>query len=250
MFQKQGLLAVLALSLVSPSPLIAGGPPWLCLPIAGVTPDDAEACTTLIEAKLQDKLWSHLKARGGAKIHHDGNQPYLTCYMKQDISLGDIETALRGSEFSIPRDKIRMFGHVVLDVDTKKSTSKEIVTALDAMEYVGIVETEDYKGRLLITVELPYPVVDNRPNPEDLRWDKFARNDYSSVDFAKSASPIGPGDLPGFYHFREVLTKQGASLQDIRWSNNFACRALGCVIAPKTEPVLATATDVAPAKKN
>jgi hypothetical protein len=250
MFQKLSLAAALALSLLAPSRIFAGGPPWLCLPIDGITQDNASACTALIEAKLKDKLWMNPEVRSGAAIHYDGSQAYLTFYMKEDVSLGDIEESLKGSEFSIPRDKIRLFGHVILEVDTEKTPVKEVAAALDAMDHVSIAESDENNGKLLVTVEMPYPVVDNRPNPVDLRWDKFAKNDYNSVDSKKSESPVGPENLPGYHAFRAVLARHGASLQDVRWNSNYACRALGCVSVSDTKAVLATATELSTPKKN
>jgi hypothetical protein len=237
------LAAAFALSLAAPSRIFAGGPPWLCLPIDGITQDSASACTALIEARLKDKLWTHPEVRSGAAIHYDGNQAYLTFYMKEDVSLGDIEEALKGSEFAIPRDKIRLFGHVFLEVDTEKTPAKEVAAALDAMDHVAIAESDESNGKLLVTVEMPYPVVDNRPSPEDLRWDKFAKNDYNSVDAKMTEPSIGPEKLPGYHAFRDVLARHGANLQDVRWNTDYACRALGCVSVPETKAVLATATE-------
>jgi hypothetical protein len=250
MFQKLSLTAALALSLLLPSRILAGGPPWLCLPVDGVTHESATACTALIEARLKDKLWTHPEVRSGAEIHYDGNQAYLTFYMKDDVSLGDIEAALKGSEFSIPRDKIRLFGHVILDIDLEESPSKELAAALDGMDHVAIAESDENNGKLRLTVEMPYPVVDNRPQPENLRWEKFAKNDYNSVDAKKTEPSIGPEKLPGYHAFRDVLARHGASLHDVRWNTDYACRALGCVSVPETKAVLATATDLSSPKKN
>jgi hypothetical protein len=75
-----------------------------------------------------------------------------------------------------------------------------------------------------------------------LSWETFAWNDYTSVAPKKSDSPVGRQDLPGYDVFRHVLAKHQASLKDIHWSMAHACRALGCVSAPKADKAIATAT--------
>jgi hypothetical protein len=238
-----------ALSLLLSSRLLAGGPPWLCLPIEGATAKNAKACTARIEAKLGAKLFDQPKNYSGAEIHRDGDQQYLTFYMKEEVALGEIEAALKGSAFSIPRDKIKLFGHAILEIDLQKSSSKEITAALDAMDNVSIDDSAVNQGQLLATVQMPYPVVDNRPNPNDLRWETFARNDYTAADSSKSETPIAAKALPGFHAFRDLLSSQGASLKDVRWSTTHACRALGCVVVPQDEAVVA-ATELSSQQRN
>jgi hypothetical protein len=234
-------LAALAHLLWLPSQLSAGGPPWLCLPIDGVTADNQSACTALISAKLEHKLWPKSESFRSAEIHRDGDQSYLTFYMKEDIGLAEIEAAFQGSEFAIPRDRIRLFGHAVLDIDAQKASAKELVAALDALPNVAIDEVDENKGLLRATVQMPYPVVDNRPNPENLSWEKFAWNDYTSVAPKKSDSPVGRQELPDYQAFRDVLATHHASLKDIHWSTAHACRALGCVSAPKADKAIGAA---------
>src|SRR5688572_6220115 len=119
MFRKLWFVAALAPSLLLPSRLIAGGPPFLCLPIDGVTPDNATACATLIDAKLENLRWSHPEWSNGVAIHEQPSQPYMTFYMKEDVRLSNIDAALKGSEFTIPRDRLRLFGHVILEIDPR-----------------------------------------------------------------------------------------------------------------------------------
>jgi hypothetical protein len=243
-------LAALAQLLWLPSQLTAGGPPWLCLPIDGVTADNAQACTALISAKLEHKLWPKSESLRAAEIHRDADQSYLTFYMQEDIGLAEIEAALQGSEFSIPRERIRLFGHAILEIDPRKVPATELVAALDAIDNVSIDDVDDRKGLLHATVQAPYPVVDNRPNPDNLSWETFAWNDYTSVAPNKSESPVGRNDLPSYEVFRHVLANHQASLKDIHWSMSHACRALGCVSAPKSNKTIATATKLSSTGSN
>jgi hypothetical protein len=242
MFRKILVVAAVAVVAAVPGRLIAGGPPWLCLPIDGVTAENAKACTELIEAKLGSKLWQQAGPYGGgATIRPDGDERYLTFYMQEDITLAQIEAALDGSEFSIPRDRLRLFGHVILEIDAGETSSKDVVSALRAMSNVSIAESQRNKDRVVAIVEMPYPVVKDRPKPESIGWIKFAKNDYSSALPSGSESPISRESLPSYDSFRDVLTKHNASLKDIRWSTAHACRALGCVTAPQTDPGIAAA---------
>jgi hypothetical protein len=242
MYRKLLLSAIATQLLFWPTRLNAGGPPWLCVPIGGVTPDNAAACTDLIEAKLAKKLWPQTERFGGVAIHHGSDQQYLTFYMKEDVQLGEIEAALKGSDYSIPRDRLRLFGHVVLEIDARKSPSKELAAALKSLEQVAIAEWEDGNGFLRVTVEMPYPVADGRPTQDTSRWTRFARFDYTSAESSKSATPVAPSALPSYNAFRDVLAKHHATLKDIRWSTAYACRALGCVSVTKADGAIATAS--------
>jgi hypothetical protein len=250
MFRKLLFLAALAPSLWLPSRLIAGGPPFLCLPIEGVTPDNATAGAALIDAKLENQRWSHPEWSGGVAIHQQPKQPYMTFYMKEEVRLSDIDAALKGSDFSIPRDRLKLFGHVILEIDPRTTPAKDLLAALDSMEYVSIADSEESKGGLLVTVEMPYPAVENRPNPVTVWSEKFVKNDYTSVQSTKPELPIGAQALPSYNAFRDVLATHNANLTGIRWSTAHACRALGCVSVPKADAVLATATELSSPQKN
>ena len=65
-------------------------------------------------------------------------------------------------------------------------------------------------------------------------WDKFHRNDLSSDQSTKSESPATAGQLPTYGQIRDVVSKHGAGLNGIRWSEQHACRPLGCVTEPAT----------------
>jgi hypothetical protein len=209
-----------------------------------VTSDNLDACTDLINTKLADKTWPRHDQLAGAAIHQDGKQHYLTLYMKDDVGLNDIDTAFQGSGFSVSRDKLRLFGHVVLQIDARQASTEALTSALEAMDSVSVVKSQDIKGALLVTVEMPYPVVaEGRPDPQRLGWEKFARNDYLSANTKVDAAPVTRTMLPGFNAIRDIVADQNAHLSDIRWSTSYACRALGCVTVPSVAATVATSTD-------
>jgi hypothetical protein len=251
MFHRFLVFAAMAAALLSTGRLYAGGPPWLCIPIDGVTSGNAKACTELINAKLGSKMWQHDgRYDGGAQLRLAPEQYYLAFYMQEDVGIGEIEGALKGSEFSVPRDKLRLFGHVILEIEVGKSSAKELVTALGAIANVSIDKVEGDKERLVVTAQMPYPVVDERPTPESVGWDKFAWNDYTSQAPKKSESPISSQALPSYETFRDVAAKHNASLKEVRWSTEHACRALGCVTAQQSNSEIAVALERTSAKSN
>ena len=65
-----------ALFLALPTRLLAGGPPWLAVPIDGLTPDNTKATNELLTAKLKDKLYPPEVFRGVAILEH-AKQPYV-----------------------------------------------------------------------------------------------------------------------------------------------------------------------------
>jgi hypothetical protein len=243
MLRQITFVAIAGIVAVLPSQVIGGGPPWLCLPINGVTSENQQECTDLILENLASKLWPSSKQFGGPEIHQDGSQSYLTFYMKKDVSLSDIDAALKGSEFSIPRDKLRLFGHVILQIDAPNVPSQKLASALDAMQCVSVAKLQDNKGLLLLTVEMPYPVVNDRPKPETVGWEEFAANDYTSAKPNKSESSVTRAMLPGYKMFRDVVASHHAKLNDVRWSTSYACRALGCVMETRSDVAVATAAE-------
>jgi hypothetical protein len=250
MFRELLFLAALVPLLLSPLRLLAGGPPFLCVPIDGVTQANEKAVTTAIDAKLENKRFAHPEWSDGVAIPQRGDQRYLTFYMKEDVSLNDIDEALKGTGCSIPRDRLKLFGHVILEIDPQTLPAKELVAVLDSMAHVSITDAKESNGLLQVTVEMPYPAVDNRPKPDVVGWEKFAANDYSSAQSSASEPTISAQALPSFNAFRNVVAKQNANLTGIQWSTTYACRALGCVTAPEAETALATATAPSSPQKN
>jgi hypothetical protein len=163
--------------------------------------------------------------------------------MKADVGLTDIDAALKGSAFSVPRDKLRLFGHVVLRIDGGDASLAQLAAALEAIDTVSVAESRENKDHLLVTVQMPYPVVANRPSPDWVGWEKFARNDYSSAKSNSIESEVTRQMLPDYGTLRDVLASHNARLDDVRWSTAFACRALGCVTAPGPDTAVASAAE-------
>jgi hypothetical protein len=232
MLRTFSLFAIAVVSLLFPAKLFAGGPPWLCLPVDGMTPDNAAACTELLSLNLGDKIWSYDR---GIAIQQHSNQWYLAFYMNQSIGLGDIEAALEGSRFSIPRDRLRFFGHVILELDARTSPRQALVADLNELSLVAVTESEEKGNHLLVTVDMPYPVQDGDRDRKSVAWSTFRRNDFST---GLDRSPATSRQLPSLNAFREIAAKHKAVLEDIRWSAGYACRPLGCVAVPATESVV------------
>lgn len=237
MFRNLSISAVVAVVVLIPAQLIAGGPPRLCLPIDGVSADNAQACAKRLTNALGDKLWTHSGRASGIEIHHDKNQSYVTCYLAKPVALSEIEAALKGGNFVIPRDRLRLFGHVILEIDAPKTSPDNLLTDLAAVDYVSVDEWKRDEGILLATVDMPYPV-----NMPETKWKSFAdaifrSNDLSSDPATKSDPPANSRSLPSYDGFRAILAKHNARLKDLRWSHAWACRTFGGVAVPNTDSV-------------
>jgi len=229
MSRKVACFAIVALFLFAPARLMAGGPPWLCLPIAGVTPDNAKQCSDLLTEKLKSKFSPHLARDKGVELREHAGQWYLTFYMGEDVALRDVDAALKGSRFSVPRDRLRLFGHVILEIDTGKSAAKELLSGLEALSHVSVDKSEHKDKALLVTVDMPYPVENNGSDGLSAGWEKFQRNDFASDQSAKSEPAATSRDLPSYSAFRDTVARHQGTLKDIRWSTDYACRPLGGV---------------------
>jgi hypothetical protein len=231
-------LFVVAACLLFPTSLLAGGPPRLCLPIDGVTDANSQACADLLASRLGDKIWRHDTE---IQFRKYGNQMYVAFFMGKEIALSDIEAGLKGTNVSVPRDKLRFFGHVVLKIDvsgasTGKSTenssgelSGELLTGLKSLKNVAVAESSKTKEGLLVTLDMPYPAVDRANDRELVGWDSFRRNDLST---GSDRSLLTVEQLPGLGDLRDELAQHKARLIDVHWSPTYACRALGCAAAP------------------
>jgi hypothetical protein len=229
MSRTLSLFTVAAVLLLSPARLIAGGPPWLCLPVDGVTPDNVKQCADLLGAKLKDKMSQHPGWDRGVEMRKHDNQYYLAFYMGEDVGLREVEAALAGSRFSVSRDRLRLFGHVILEIDARKATDKELLAALEALNHVSVAKSEHEDDLLVVTVDMPYPVEDNRRERLTAGWEKFHRNDFASDQATKSEPAATSRSLPSYEAMRSIVARHKATLKDVRWSTNYACRPLGGV---------------------
>jgi hypothetical protein len=214
--------------LLLPATLLAGGPPWLCLPVDGVTADNVQACGEKLTAALDDKIWKFGEGDRRVQILAHGKQWYLAFPMEKDVALSEVAAALKGSRFTIPRDPLRLFGHVILEIDPGQTPAKELLADLKALKYVSVAESKAKGDRLLVTVDMPYPA-GNGPDRGTVGWETFERNDFSSNAATTSEPPAKAAELPSYGAFGELVARHGASLKDIRWSTVYACRVLGGV---------------------
>jgi hypothetical protein len=222
--------AAMVLILILPARLLAGGPPWLCLPLDGVTAENATACGELLTSKLADKLCPYPGRDRAVKVQENKGQWYVAFYLGEHAGLHDVEAALAGSEFSVPRERLRLFGHAILVIDAR-AKSKQLLEDLEALSLVSVAESKTAEGRLLVTVDMPYPYPVEARDREELTvgWDSFWRGDLSSDQATRSEAPATARALPGHDEFRKTVEKHDAMLTDIRWSPDYVCRPLGCV---------------------
>jgi hypothetical protein len=224
---------VAAVCLLFPTLTHAGGPPRLIIPIDGVTPESVKECADLFSAKLTDKLWRFDRS---VELQRHSEQWYLTFSMGDDVDLGGVVEALQGSPFSIPREELRFFGPVCLKLDADAAVRKDLLSDLEELKYVSVASSEDQKDCLEVTLDMPYPYVKNGRVRESVGWDEFRRNDFSFDQSTRSEPPATAGMLPSFKDIHDVLAKHNATLTEIHWSQNYACRQLGCVTAPVQAP--------------
>lgn len=234
---KSTFLAASILALIARQPLLAGGPPWLCIPIDGVTSANSTAATEKIAAALGGKFYTEPAQFSGIKLLKNGEQSYLTLFMKQNVALGEIDAAVKNGPFSIPRKRLHLFGHVTLVVDLRGQSPTKLLADLETLKHVTVVKSESKDGVLLVTVDMPYPPEDRRGELVD--WSEFERSYLSSDPATKSEPPIAAASLPTFTGFRDLVAKHEAVLQDVRWTTDYACRSVGCVATPDKQSVAA-----------
>ena len=133
MFHKLPFFAMMTALALSGAQAMAGGPPMLCLPIDGVTAENVDECAKLLTARLERKLFPNAEEFRAIELREIGDQWYLTFYFADDVTLGDVESALQDSAFAIPRDRLHLFGHVVLEIDAGASSLKGLAADLDAL---------------------------------------------------------------------------------------------------------------------
>jgi len=242
MFRNPSRLAAIVVLVLSPARLFAGGPAWLCLPVDGVTSDNAKACAALVSVKLADKLFPPTEQFRGINVLEHQDQWYLTFYMGKDVRLREVDAALKGSNFSVPRDKLRLFGHTILEIDARTAPTKKLLANLVALNHVSLAKSDNDENLLLVTIDIPYPVDKaGRPSPESVGWDKFERTERSSEPSTKSESPATPESLPSYNVVCDIVAKYDAALKDIRWSTTYSCRPLGGVAAPDQDIAISAA---------
>jgi hypothetical protein len=234
MFQKLFVPIAVASFLLVSDHLYAGGPARICLPIDGVTSENADACAKRLTEALSARLWKYSRTNNIVMRENVG-QWYAMFYPMKDVRLSDVEAALEGSSFAVPRDKLRMFGHVILEIEVGDSAREALINELAGLKHVSVDGTDQSDNVAVVTIDMPYPDAFGREREqfgtqpfEELR---FIRNDFSSDRSTKSNPPATVSELPTLGVFQEVLARRKAKLIDLRWSSRWGCRILGCVTA-------------------
>jgi hypothetical protein len=248
MYRKLSFVSMMAALVLAAGQARAGGPPMLCLPIDGVTTENAGECARLLADKLENQIFPGNEDFRPIEIRQFGNQWYLTFYFVEDVALSDLESALDGSRFTIPRDRLHFFGHVVLDIDAGATPLDDLKTSLEALAYVAVGSSETEQNRILLTVDMPYPEKDLRRTPEAVRQNSFQWNDLSSNPSARSNEPASAEQLPNDRHFQKTLAKHDAKLRDIRWTTANACRVVGGVAVQEADGKLSKTAQAAVAR--
>jgi hypothetical protein len=229
MFRLLTITAAAVLFLL-PTHAWAGGPPLLCLPIDGATADNADACAQRVAAALGEGV-------DRAAMRQNDGQWYLTFHFNRDrVRLSEIDAALKGSPFSVARDKLRLFGDVILEVDVQGAAADKLLADLKTQKHVVVSESKREDGKLLVTLTLPAPQHDVRSQAT------FGSVSFKTETFRSEGQPdpTKAGDLPTYAALRGAIEKHDASLTGLRW-NCWGCRALGCIGGAKADRVSTTA---------
>lgn len=207
----------------------AGGPPWLCIPLKGVTAENSADCAKLLNEGLQEKFWPHAGRPKGVRIQQSNTEWYATFYMGKAISLSEVEAALKDSPFSVPRERLRFFGHVELDLKAPEESINTLRAEVDDLPHVGWTQSKRERGSLRVTIDMPYPRLNRVESHGTIDWeDQFGWTDFNSAKPTKSA--ISARSLPSYGELSKWIKQSDAELKDICWSPNYGCRPLGSVV--------------------
>jgi hypothetical protein len=220
MSAKFPLSAVAAVLLLAPAPLLAGGLPRLCIPVDGVTAATAPDCAKRIAAALGAKAEN-------VELRESSKQWYAVFnYNGGEFPLATLDAALKGSKFSVPRDTLRLFGHVALEVEIGDMQTPKLLADLKAVKYLTVDKTKREKGVLIVSAVMPFPKHMGRETAE------FGKSPVEMEVFGSDRSDLGrnydppaaAGDLPTYGALRAVVEKHSGSLKGIRW------QCVGCSV--------------------
>jgi hypothetical protein len=239
------------------SHVMAGGLPRLCLPLEGVTADNADACAQRLAKSLGDEV-SRLAVR-----QIDSQWYVLFSYNRDHIRLNDLDTALQGSPCSVSHDKLRLFGEVVLEidlgkvdpakvdpakvdpakvnpgsvdpgsVDPGKASADKLLADLAAVKHVSVGEKQQKQGLLRVTLTLPQARYFGRET-DDFGKKPLRTETFHIEGSAAAAEGVKVGDLPSYDALRSLVQKHQARLTGLRWKC-LGCRVLGAVAADARE---------------
>ena len=227
---SQFTLTAVAALLLSPAALLAGGPPRLCLPVSGVTAENAPACAKRLADALGDRVVGKVELRENDKQWYAMFQ--FNC---ERVTLTELDRALADSPFSVARDKLRLFGHVMLEVRIDEASEQKLLADLKAVKHLTIEKSERGKCTFFVTAVMPYPKYFGRDTAEFGKTPvKDERFGAEPSDFApRPATPATARDLPSYDALRAVVEKHGGELNGIRWEC-WGCRVLGGVAVAET----------------
>jgi hypothetical protein len=227
MTAKYTLTAAAAVLLLVPATLRAGGLPRLCLPVDGVTADNAGACAR----RLADALGSRAEK---VELRENTKQWYaMFQFNGEPVTLGELDVGLKGSPFTIPREHLRLFGHVMLEVQIGESSVPKLLADLKAVKHLTVSESKREGSVQYVTVAMPYPRYSGGETA-DFGKLPFEKEQFGAVAFddaPKVDPPAAARDLPTYDSLRAAVEKHGGTLKGIRW-NCWACRVLGGVAVP------------------
>lgn len=218
MLRHLSVCVVAAWLLLTPALLMAGGPPGLCLPIDGATADNADACAKRITAALGKDV-----ERATMK-HNDGQWFVMFHFTRDQVRLADIDAALKGSPFSVSREKLRLFGDVIVEIDLRGASADKLLADLKAVKNASVSESAKKDNMLMVTLSMPDPAY---AGPE---LAKFGDLSFKKQSFQREgqSEKVRASDLPTYDAVRTVVSKHNASLTGLRWEC-WGCRVLGCV---------------------
>lgn len=225
------VLTALAVALLSPAALTAGGLPRVCLPVDGVTADNAKACTKLIAGAFGDRA-------DRVELRENDEQWYaLFSVNAAEVDLGKLDAAFKGGPFSVPRDKLRLFGHAVLEIDIGAASEEKLLTDLKALRNLTVEGAKRDKGVLFVTVIAPYPPHTGR-EVDEFGKVSFAKERFGveKSDFGPKADPpAAPRDLPALAAMRAAAEKHGGTVKGVRLKL-LGCHVQGGVVASDVKP--------------
>ena len=122
---------------------------------------------------------------------------------------------------------------MILEIDPQKGSAKDLAQKLDEIKEVSIEATASKEGKLLVTIDMPYPAHDPARERGTIGWTTFQRSGLSSD--VSDSSPKTADELPTYDGFQKAVNKSGGSLKDLRWSDDFRCRMLGGIVAKPSD---------------
>lgn len=198
------------------APLMAGGYPRLCLPIdvlrvtsAG---DDFEFPVDSLREQLQ-RWYGHDRV----KLQQDEGQWYAILTLTDDISLRELSVVLKGSPFFVPKERLALFGMVILDLQVDPAATAGLLDDFDELAGVSVEQSERTTGPLHVTLEMPYRIT------HDVFGEPRAAKTVDGKPNPKGSS------LPTYLALEDVATRHNAKIHDVRWTTKYGCRMVGCL---------------------